>query len=84
MLKILCENSGKQLRSSKWKAAILRGSRLPKSLLKARKGLNPLEFSNVSSSVYGQSGTIFALKNLIFQSKNHFLAVFAPEKLKDL
>ena len=47
------------------------------------KRLNPLEFSNVSSSVYGQSGTIFAAENLIFRSKNHFLAVFAPENLKD-
>ena len=33
--------------------------------------------------VYGGRGTIFAEENLIFQSKNRFLAVFAPGNLKD-
>ena len=33
--------------------------------------------------VYGGQVTIFAADTLILQSKNRFLAVFAPENLKD-
>ena len=41
------------------------------------------ELSIVPSGMYGGHGAIFAAENLIFQSKNRFLAVFAPENLKD-
>ena len=50
---------------------------------RAREGRNPLEFSIVPSGVYGGHGMIFASGNPIFQSKNHFLAVFAPGNLLD-
>ena len=33
--------------------------------------------------VYGGCGAIFAAENPIFQSKNRYLAVFAPGNLKD-
>jgi len=33
--------------------------------------------------MYGGHGKIFAAENPIFQSKNRFLAVFAPGNLKD-
>ena len=50
---------------------------------RAREGRNPLELSIVPSGVYGGHGTFFAPENLIFQSKNRFLAVFAPGNLLD-
>ena len=42
-----------------------------------------LELLIVPGGVYGEHGTIFAADTLIFQSKNRFLAVFAPENLKE-
>ena len=37
----------------------------------------------VPGGVYGGGGAIFAPENLIFQSKNRFLAVSAPENPQD-
>ena len=53
----------------------------PKASLSLTKG--SLESPIVPSGVYGGHGTIFAAENLIFQSKNRFPAVFAPENPKD-
>ena len=39
----------------------------------------PFRASIVPGGVYGRDGTIFAAENPIFQSKNRFLAVSAPE-----
>ena len=50
---------------------------------RAREGRSPLDIPIVPSGVYGGHGAIFAAENLIFQSKNRFPAVFAPENLKD-
>ena len=50
---------------------------------RALEGRSPLELSIVPSGVYGGRGAIFAPENLIFQSKNRFLAVFAPGNLLD-
>ena len=41
------------------------------------------ELPIVPSGVHGGRGAIFAAENLIFQSKNRFIAVFAPENPKD-
>ena len=62
---------------------VVPGFRLSKNPRRAREGRNPLELSIVPSGVYGGHGTIFAPENLIFQSKNRFLAVFAPGNLLD-
>ena len=53
---------------------------LSKKLGRAREGRSPFELSIVPSGVYGGHGAIFAPENPIFQRKNRFLAVFAPEK----
>ena len=53
----------------------------PKASLSLTKG--SLKASIVPSGVYGGHGAIFAAENPIFQSKNRFLAVFAPGNLKD-
>ena len=50
---------------------------------RAREGRSPFELSIVPSGVYGGHGAIFAPENPIFQSKNRFLAVFAPGNLLD-
>ena len=50
---------------------------------RAREGQSPLEFAIVPSGMYGGHRRIFAAENPIFQSKNRFLAVFAPGNLKD-
>ena len=47
---------------------------------RAREGRSPFELSIVPSGVYGGHGAIFAPENPIFQRKNRFLAVSAPEK----
>ena len=47
------------------------------------RGGSPLEPPIVPSGVYGGRGAIFAAENPIFQSKNPYLAVFAPGNLKD-
>ena len=52
--------------------------RLSKNPRRAREGRSPFELSIVPSGVYGGHGTVFV--NLIFQRKNRFLAVSAPEK----
>ena len=61
-----------------------RGNRLRpqtvKKLGRAREGRSPFELSIVPSGVYGGHGAIFAPENPIFQRKNRFLAVSAPEK----
>ena len=46
-------------------------------------GTEPFRASIVPGGVYGGDGAIFAEENPIFQSKNRFLAVFAPGNLKD-
>ena len=51
-----------------------------KKLGRAREGRSPFELSIVPSGVYGGHGAIFASENPIFQRKNRFLAVSAPEK----
>ncbi len=50
---------------------------------RVREGRSPLELSIAPSGVYGGRGAILAAENLIFQSKNRFSAVFAPENPKD-
>ncbi|MDD7412806.1 MAG: hypothetical protein PUK86_06250, partial [bacterium] len=55
--------------------------RLSKNPRRAREGRSPLELPIAPSGVYGGRGTIFAPENPIFQSKNRFLAVFAPGNL---
>ena len=57
--------------------------RLSKNPWRAREGRSSLGLLIVPGGVYGGRGTIFAAENLIFQSKNRFLAVFAPGNLKD-
>ena len=57
--------------------------RLSKKPWRVREGRSSLELLIVPGGVYGGRGTIFAEENLIFQSKNRFLAVFAPGNLKD-
>ena len=57
--------------------------RLSKNPWRAREGRSSLELLIVPGGVYGGRGTIFAEENLIFQSKNRFLAVFAPGNLKN-
>ena len=47
------------------------------------RGPKPSRISIVPSGMYGGHGRIFAAENPIFQSKNRFLAVFAPGNLKD-
>ena len=42
-------------------------------------GTKPSRIKIVPGGVYGGGGAIFAPENLIFQSKNRFLAVSAPE-----
>ena len=51
-----------------------------KKLGRAREGRSPFELSIVPSGMYGGHGAIFSLENPIFQRKNRFLAVSAPEK----
>ena len=73
---------GRHIRQSA--KALLKGElRLSKNPRRAREGRNPLELSIAPSGVYGGHGTIFAPENPIFQSKNRFLAVFAPGNLLD-
>ena len=60
-----------------------RGGQTVENPRRAREGRNPLELSIAPSGVYGGHGTIFAPENPIFQSKNRFLAVFAPGNLLD-
>ena len=50
---------------------------------KTGEGFGSFELPIVPSGVYGGHGAIFAAENPIFQSKNRFLAVFAPENPKD-
>ena len=56
--------------------------RLSKNPWRVREGRSSLELLIVPGGVYGGRGTIFAEENLIFQSKNRFLAVFALGNLK--
>ena len=51
--------------------------------MEARKGRSSFELLIVPGGAYGGHETIVTAKNSIFQSKNRFLAVFAPGKLKD-
>ena len=51
--------------------------------LESSRGPKPSRISIVPSGMYGGYGRIFAAENPIFQSKNRFLAVFAPGNLKD-
>ena len=48
------------------------------------RGPKPSRISIVPSGVYGGRGTIFAAENLIFQSKNRFLADFAPGDFEEI
>ena len=54
--------------------------RLSKKLKREPK---PFRASIVPGGVYGGGGAIFASENPIFQSKNRFLAVSAPENPQD-
>ena len=56
---------------------------MPPGTILVREGFGPLELPIVPDGMYGGCGTIFAAENPIFQSKNRFLAVFAPGNLKD-
>ena len=46
-------------------------------------GTKPFRVSIVPGGVYGGYGAIFAAENPIFQSKNRFFAVSAPENPQD-
>ena len=59
------------------------GGRGAFNLSKTPGELERIELPVVPSGVYGGHGAIFAAENPIFQSKNRFLAVFAPENPKD-
>ena len=59
-----------------------RGSACQKTS-ESSSGFGPLELPIVPGGMYGGCGTIFAAENPIFQSKNRFLAVFAPGNLLD-
>ena len=48
-----------------------------------KRGAKPFRTSIVPGGVYGGGGAIFAAENPIFQSKNRFLAVSAPENPQD-
>ena len=50
---------------------------------KTKERSEPIRTLIVPGGVYGRDGAIFAAENPIFQSKNRFLAVFAPGNLKD-
>ena len=80
-----CEKPGERLGAAKKNGAEANQSRLrlSKNPRRAREGRSSLELLIVPGGVYGGRGTIFAEENLIFQSKNRFLAVFAPGNLKD-
>ena len=54
-----------------------------KKTTESSRGPKPSRFLIVPGGVYGGCGAIFAAENPIFQSKNRFLAVFAPGNLKD-
>ena len=47
------------------------------------RGPKPFRALIVPGGVYGGDGAIFAEENPIFQSKNRFLAVSAPENPQD-
>ena len=59
------------------------GGRGALNLSKTPGELERIELPVVPSGVYGGHGAIFAAENPIFQSKNRFLAVFAPGNPKD-
>ena len=59
------------------------GSSICRKSQGSSRGLRPSRALIVPSGVYGGHGAIFAAENLIFQSKNRFFAVFAPENPKD-
>ena len=54
-----------------------------KKPLESSRGPQPSRISIVPGGVYAGGGVIFALGNFISQSKNHFIAVFAPGNPKD-
>ena len=56
---------------------------LRKRTKRAPCGTEPFRASIVPGGVYGGDGAIFAEENPIFQSKNRFLAVSAPENPQD-
>ena len=49
----------------------------------ANCGTKPFRDTIVPGGVYGGDGVIFAAENPIFQSKNRFFAVSAPENPQD-
>ena len=57
--------------------------RFAENTRKNARGLKSLRVSIVPGGVYGGDGAIFVAGNLISQSKNRFLAVFAPGNPKD-
>ena len=57
--------------------------RLSKKPSESSRGPKPSRIPIVPGGMYGGGGTIFASENPIFQSKNRFLAVFAPGNLLD-
>ena len=57
--------------------------RQPQTVEKPKRGAKPFHTSIVPGGVYGGGGAIFASENPIFQSKNRFLTVSAPENPQD-
>ena len=82
---------GTELRRRQWRKRAKRKSNEQRSLASgsaARRLLRivepkPFRALIVPGGVYGGDGAIFAAENPIFQSKNRFLAVFAPGNLLD-
>ena len=59
------------------------GSQTVPNALESSRGPQPSRITIAPGGVYGGRGRIFAAENPIFQSKNRYLAVFAPGNLKD-
>ena len=85
---VLSAVGGREWRNGEWMGAkgAAGNPAAPQAVKKpteSSRGPRPSRFLIVPGGVYGGCGAIFAAENPIFQSKNRFLAVFAPGNLKD-
>ena len=72
-----------ELERKRTKEARLLRPRLSKNPWRAREGQSPLEFQSCPAACTVGTGGFLRRKIPFFQSKNRFLAVFAPGNLKD-
>ena len=63
---------------------MLRRLQAVKKPTESSRGPKPSRILIVPGGVYGGCGRIFAAENLIFQSKNRFLADFAPGDFEEI